>query len=286
MRESAAHSAPLVVQGDSARSRRASPGALAEENFPPQQHEATLRDVSTLPGGSPQSWSRPFQNLGLQFGPSGAHLVGLRREVPLDVAPSLDELAMSETENTPAPFVVPPFLRRTTTTKRTTTEDIVTVEEPITPVRAPSAISRPALDGGREVSRPVPKPTIPSTPVKPRAVVPVAVLSSSAPPLPTSKAWERSQVRLAMAYWKEHLGNIPHGLQGKWEGLVREWGEARFRMAMDETQRIAPERSANGKWKLLRQVLRGWRHAEGRTQDWSRHSVTGVNEREDDGGSE
>lgn len=243
----AASSVPLVVLGDSARPCRASPGALpeaaAEEFWTGLLQGATVRDVLTRSGVSrqPVAW-QPFQQSlrPVAMGP-GARLVGIPRVSPLGDAPSWS----CAVPNTPAPFALP-FIRRTTIQCGST---VVTVEESA-PVRpAPLPIARGPAPGGREAV-PAPKPL---------------------PHAPTSRAFERSQATSARIYWKEHLGDMPRALNGKWEGLTREFGLPRFRMAMDQVQRIGEGRSPSGKFKLLKRIFSGWRHAEGREQDWSRH---------------
>ncbi len=75
---------------------------------------------------------------------------------------------------------------------------------------------------------------------------------------------------------------MPLAMNGKWEGLVREWGLDRFRMAIDEIASFAKDRSPSGHWKLLRRIFRGWRKAAGVTQDWTRHRPGPAQEDSDD----
>lgn len=238
---------PLVILGGCARSRRASPRVLSHPPYAnfwtgPLQ-AATVRSVWRL-GGSPRSQALSgFHSLGQQSGPGGAHGVRTRRESALCGAPSLDSAV---SENTPVPSVSP--LIRRTMRRTTTTETVETIEEPLPPVPASSFQStRPAPEV--KESPPAPKPS----------------------PVPTSRAWERSQAIAARVYWKDHLGEMPTAMgHGAWEGLTREWGLERFKAAMDLVHARRPSASPSSKYKMLRSVFRDWRRSEGREQDWSR----------------
>lgn len=145
-------------------------------------------------------------------------------------------------------------------------EIIVTVEEPM----PPRAGLETVVMGRAPESARAPEPLLPKAKAAP---VPTAPAPAAAQP--TSKHWEKSQSLAARLYWKEHLGPCPSAMdhrfdgQTRWERLVREWGLDRFRMAMDQVQEQAHERSPSAKYKLLRRIFRGWEHTA--AQQLGRH---------------
>ncbi len=142
-------------------------------------------------------------------------------------------------EDTPIPYVGPPYVRRVT---RVTKETTITVEEPLrppAPMPRTEVVDRAPSGGER------------------------APVSARQHKKQFGPQWVKSQVFAAKTYWALRLGELPGWLEQRWPDLIRKHGLDDLRVAMD---RVAEELAATGregasvgaKYKVFRRIIRAW----------------------------